>query len=380
MAGKLYQRKEWKEFAESIIELDAGCCQICNRSRENGIILQVHHKIYHLGLMPWEYDPKDCQTLCQYHHAEIHGKVIPDTGWNFLGSDDLGDLIGECEACGNALRYLYYISHPKWESLAVGTDCCDRMTGTRTASELRKKNDRKERFIHSPKWRCDANRDLWTINSMKMEFAIGYETDSQLYYIQFLEQKGNKRFASLNLAKEKVHELIDSGDAARFSRKINTNDQTPAQRPSSILKSSIGSPNMEPPFQQSLIITIPSAFVSWDDYDIELNLNGNIIERPDLDCRQLLKLTDCRCRRTNSRTTGGEAGFFYYFELVGGSMHGGTFEVLFSGEEFQFLAWHVQGDLFETFEGTQYQYDISKSQLSCAPTQLQGFERKGRGR
>lgn len=55
--------------------------------------LEVHHKYYQLGLMPWEYDDDALTTLCWYCHGELHknGKVPV--------LDEYGNNLGEYTNC-----------------------------------------------------------------------------------------------------------------------------------------------------------------------------------------------------------------------------------------------------------------------------------------
>ena len=88
----LHHRPEWRAFRVLIVEHDGGVCQICKRGPSDDVILQVHHKVYHKGRLPWDYDPSDCQTLCKLHHAEFHEKIRPSTGWDLVLEDDLEAL------------------------------------------------------------------------------------------------------------------------------------------------------------------------------------------------------------------------------------------------------------------------------------------------
>jgi hypothetical protein len=106
----IYKQKQWLDFRRDIIKLDGGRCRQCGRSEKNGVVLQVHHKIYIRGKFPWQYAPTDCETLCQGCHAQTHGKIKPTFGWDLLGSDDLGDLSGQCDFCGTELRYTFLIA------------------------------------------------------------------------------------------------------------------------------------------------------------------------------------------------------------------------------------------------------------------------------
>jgi len=211
----LHHRPEWRAFRALIVEHDGGVCQICKRGPSDGVILQVHHKVYHKGRLPWDYDPSDCQTLCKLHHAEFHEKIRPSTGWDLVLEDDLGGLDGVCEACGTGIRYVFHIDHPRWHPLAVGTYCCDRLTGTTDASESRLKAERKERFLNSDNWK-DTN-GIHSIERMKMNFLI--RKDSRGHFIHFMGVDGRTRFPSLDQAKDGLFHLIDSGDARRFKNK-----------------------------------------------------------------------------------------------------------------------------------------------------------------
>ncbi|MFN3195275.1 MAG: HNH endonuclease [Chlorobiota bacterium] len=117
-----YLKKEWKKFRESVIESDGGKCVQCGRG-EDEAVLQVHHKRYIKGRLPWQYGTKDCETLCKGCHAELHGHIKPRSGWDYLWDDDLGDLSGTCQNCGTSIRYVFHIGHEKWGFMEVGTHC-----------------------------------------------------------------------------------------------------------------------------------------------------------------------------------------------------------------------------------------------------------------
>jgi hypothetical protein len=210
-----YQRPEWKAFSTAIIEHDGGRCQHCRRTERDGVILQVHHTIYRPGLLLWEYPPADCLTLCKGCHAKEHGKIRPSTGWSLLAHDDLGELSGECELCNTALRYEFHIEHPSWFSMIVGTDCCDKLTGTEAASEIRTKDERHKRFLKSTRWK--PNLKGVEIRQMKMDFEI--RNDAAGYFIYFVGKIGPKRFRTVDQAKSFIFDFVESGDAAKYHRK-----------------------------------------------------------------------------------------------------------------------------------------------------------------
>jgi len=102
---KHYNRTEWRTFREELLRLHDGVCGRCYRGQPEGVVLQVHHKIYIRGRLPWEYPPEACEVLCKGCHAEEHGRIMPQSGWEHFGDyDDLGAPDGECELCGTAIR------------------------------------------------------------------------------------------------------------------------------------------------------------------------------------------------------------------------------------------------------------------------------------
>ncbi len=209
-----YRHKEWHEFRAEIIEADGNACTECGRGKDE-VVLQVHHKVYYSGKLPWEYAQKDCETLCSGCHAKHHGKIKPSNGWDLLFEDDLGDLIGECQFCSTALRYEFHIHHPHWEPMVVGTDCCDRLTGTSQASDYRKLLERKERFLSSPKWKYSP----FGIGMKKRGKVIEIREENKKFQICINKTLGKRRFSNLNDAKSLVFDLIENGEINKFLMK-----------------------------------------------------------------------------------------------------------------------------------------------------------------
>lgn len=193
------------------------------RSRGDGVVLQVHHKHYHFGRMPWQYAYDECETLCRGCHGAEHGKIMPRRGWNYVGYDDLGDLIGECELCGTALRYLYLVQHPKWPAMEVGTDCCDNLTGSTAASEdldaHKKRIDRLKRFVSSPRWKRRGPSVLWIKQAGISVAVVGF---GATFKIEMNGVQGNGRYASVVDAKIRVFEALESGKAAAYLHALKT--------------------------------------------------------------------------------------------------------------------------------------------------------------
>lgn len=66
----LLKDKRWFLKKHEILDRDNNECTMCYSARN----LQVHHKKYMRGRMPWEYDNKDLITLCERCHANLHLK------------------------------------------------------------------------------------------------------------------------------------------------------------------------------------------------------------------------------------------------------------------------------------------------------------------
>lgn len=213
--ANLYAHKLWSAFRERIITLDDGRCVECGRSRDDDVVLQVHHKRYISTRKPWEYETSDCETLCRGCHARHHGEIRPDTGWKYVGEEDLGDLSGNCELCDNAIRYVHYIQHEHWEQMGVGTHCCDNLTGTREAAEGRRRLGRYRRFMSSTKWKGGSD----FLNTKHSGLTVAIVPDQHSYKLIINHVSGRKRFTNVLDAQNFAFDFIDSGDAAEFAKK-----------------------------------------------------------------------------------------------------------------------------------------------------------------
>jgi hypothetical protein len=210
-----YRSNRWIEFREELIELDGGACVRCGRARDGGAILQVHHKKYLPGKAPWEYPFELCETLCKRCHAEEHGEIRPESEWEHVGEDDLGGLYGTCDRCHTELRYVFFIQHPKWEPMAVGTVCCDDLTGTKIASDKRKFDDRLKRFINSKRWSEKSGCHL----IKQKQITIQVIPANGEYCVRMNNTKGKKVYVSIEAAKTRVFEFVESGEADKFFAK-----------------------------------------------------------------------------------------------------------------------------------------------------------------
>lgn len=199
-----------------MLERDDCRCTRCGRTEGAGVILQIHHKHYIPGRKPWEYAYRDCEVLCRGCHGEIHGKVRPSCDWHCFGDADLGELCGKCELCGKELRYVFYISHPHWEPMEVGTNCCDNLTGTRCASNrmesINRYRQRQARFVGSVRWQ--TIRGVPTIKQKCVTIEIVHDVSE--FRLRLNALRGKKGYPTVTAAKVAAFEFIESGKADDF--------------------------------------------------------------------------------------------------------------------------------------------------------------------
>lgn len=213
-------RKNWNRFRDEVLEQDDSKCVRCGRSKSGGATLQIHHKEYLPGKQPWEYPYSLCETLCKGCHAKHHGKIQPDTGWNWVGYEDLGGLDGVCEFCGTSIRYVFLIEHPRWPSLEVGEYCCDHLTLTTEASdglrEVKRQQERRNRFINSKRWQPSPHG--WRIVQKGYEIILRRE-DAE-YLIQIDGKSGKQRFQTANYAKSFLYDRLETGEIEQFMARV----------------------------------------------------------------------------------------------------------------------------------------------------------------
>lgn len=215
---KYYRLPKWREFRAEMLERDAYMCSRCKRSQETGVVLQIHHKLYIAARKPWEYQYNDCEVLCRGCHGELHGKVRPSIGWECFDDEDLCDLCGNCELCGTELRYLFYVSHPHWEPMEVGTVCCDKLTATdyasRKVNSITNYRERSDRFVSSKRWRNECG-----VPTIKQKgFTIQIMHTRSAYIIRINGTEGKQVHQSQDDAKRAVYKFIESGKADEFFR------------------------------------------------------------------------------------------------------------------------------------------------------------------
>jgi hypothetical protein len=175
-------------------------------------VLQVHHKRYLKGRPLWDYPLDLCETICSGCHARVHGLIPPSCGWDHIGWDDLGDLDGECELCGQPIRYVFMVDHPDWKPMEVGEQRCDKLTMTDEASiimrTLRLAAERRKRFIDSPRWRRDE-RAGWHLKHKW--HVIEIVRDAAGWRIRIDGVRGRQTFATADQAKARTFEVLESG-------------------------------------------------------------------------------------------------------------------------------------------------------------------------
>lgn len=212
---KATKREKCADFRRRMIEIAGHHCEKCQRHESDGAILQVHHTYYVRGKSYWEYDYSECDVLCMGCHAKVHGKIMPTDDWVLESDNDLGDLIGTCEYCGNSIRYEYHISHQLWENRIVGTYCCDELTGTTEASERQKLIRRRKAFLDPSKWISSGKLEIRTYKTL----SCAVEKHDQTYILVVNGVVGKKTFTDELTAKTFLHSAIEDGSIKNYMQK-----------------------------------------------------------------------------------------------------------------------------------------------------------------
>lgn len=211
---KGYRTNQWSELRKKIFARDSYKCTHCGRQLKDKD-LQVHHLTYLDGKEAWDYPKELLTTYCKRCHAEEHGKIMPSSGWEYFGFDDLGDLIGECEKCHASIRYEHYIFHPKWGELTVGAQCADTLTNTDEASRIERERKsyarRMKNFIKSKKWK--PQDDSGTIEKIiygSYMIAIIEKNNFYKVLVAFLCSKKKREWKPLHVGKMKFSSSVDA--------------------------------------------------------------------------------------------------------------------------------------------------------------------------
>ncbi len=216
-----YDSPAWATFRETVVQFDDYRCRRCGRERPE-VVLQVHHLRYIPNRKPWEYPPTDCETLCKGCHAREHCRIQPVTGWEYLGSEDLGDLVGDCEneACTAKIRYVFHVWHPGWGELAVGEICCDNLTDTDIASSqmesVRRFASRCNRFVSSPRWETDGTAQVIKQRIGSGRVPVEVRPGEQGVHLWIAGYPSKYVFKAPELAKAHAFTVIEDGTVEQF--------------------------------------------------------------------------------------------------------------------------------------------------------------------
>lgn len=66
--GELLNDPRWQRKRLEVFQRDSFSCQLCGDTETE---LQVHHKKYINGRLPWDYEPTELITLCVHCHKKI---------------------------------------------------------------------------------------------------------------------------------------------------------------------------------------------------------------------------------------------------------------------------------------------------------------------
>lgn len=225
--NKLYRDMRWKECRKRILQRDNYTCCRCGK-KQNESELHVHHLNYYSGKKPWDYLDVDLITLCKGCHAEEHGKIPPQSGWEYCGEDDLEDLIGICDVCGNPIRYEHHIYHPDWGYMVAGCVCADRLTGNCLASETEKKRrdeaSKFRTFIQSPRWKHKGPGYFITYRGYQIAIwdnIRSFKTEVRFNYVDWRHCPNSgkvtgKNYRTLEEAKYAIFHAIYSGELKEY--------------------------------------------------------------------------------------------------------------------------------------------------------------------
>lgn len=97
----------WQIRKTEIMRRDGFACKECGAKASDGVVLNVHHRKYYPGKMPWEYEDENLVTLCEDCHAEYHRqkKEFEEELKNSWSVDELCNITGK-------LVYIEYKNPP----------------------------------------------------------------------------------------------------------------------------------------------------------------------------------------------------------------------------------------------------------------------------
>lgn len=222
----LYRKKEWKELRLAAIEHAGGLCEACGKTSASGATLQLHHRKYIRGRLPWEYSFAELSVLCKGCHAEIHGIIFATSNWEVQGEPhDLGDLSGDCDFCGTELKFEHFVSHELWGNMTVGTNCADFLSETKNATTQRKLLERKSRFFSPQKW---TNSTPEFLETKRRGFEIKIKSEPTGFLIEINGRLGKIRYQSVDDAKEALFAKFENGQIPAFFQRVRKARKTAA--------------------------------------------------------------------------------------------------------------------------------------------------------
>jgi hypothetical protein len=155
--------------------------------------------------------------------AKRCARAVTQQSWDFIGYEDLGEVVGNCDLCGTAIRYVFVVHHPHWPAMEVGEVCCDHLTSTQIATNhmesMRRFRDRQQRFVSSSRWEV-ASHGAHSIKQKGFAIQVESRPDGG-YRLRVNGRLGKKRFLCVEDAKKMVFEIIESGTAKKYFDRHN---------------------------------------------------------------------------------------------------------------------------------------------------------------
>ena len=190
----IYQSSKWKKFSKDFIKNHGYYCDICNKTDDEDVVFQVHHKSYNKKIKPWDHDKSLLDVLCKGCHAKAHGQ-IPNYKWEWEGDNDRGDLGGVCDFCGREIRYEHFVSHPYWGEFTLGSVHADTILENHLATKIaaywyiNESNKKLQDFMNSNDWKTKGGNSylkLRRINEVDHNIRINLiESEKNLFSISF---------------------------------------------------------------------------------------------------------------------------------------------------------------------------------------------------
>lgn len=92
---ELLRDGRWQRRRLEIMQRDGFTCTTCSKRGDDGVTLNVHHRIYHKGRKPWEYEDAALTTLCEpCHEAETGTRRRLSIMLAHLAGEDIDSIVG----------------------------------------------------------------------------------------------------------------------------------------------------------------------------------------------------------------------------------------------------------------------------------------------